>query len=93
MRLSDIRRTNASVMVDFLAAIDRKNKRGTVQSVRDAFADGTPTHVLRVGEEDVAAHHIRMGYVVVAAVEGRNARKVRDQLVKMIDGHLRWGWI
>lgn len=93
MRLSDTRRTNASVMVDFLAGIDRKNKRGTVQSVRDAFVDGTPTRVLRVGDEHVAAHHVRMGYVVVAAVEGRNARKVRDQLVKMIDSHLRWVWV
>jgi hypothetical protein len=93
MRLSDTRRTNGSVMIDFLAGIDRKNKRGTVQSVSDAFADGTPTHVLRVGNEDVAAHHVRMGFVVVKAVEGRNARKVRDQLVTTIDGHLRWSWI
>jgi hypothetical protein len=83
---------NPSVMACFMAGIAAHNRRKTVCAGTANWADGEEGFFLTVSGEEVAVHHPRFGYVVAKQVAGRHARKIRNQFVKIVDGHLTWAW-
>ena len=93
MRLRDFRRTNAQVLQGFLAGEACDNRRKTVVACKGEWVGSRIAgFFLVVNGEQIAGHDVRFGYVIAGSVDGRHARKIRDQLVAMIDGKLRWAW-